>query len=497
MKKYFKVIAFALASLMMFSAVGCKKNIEYQSFYSYYDEEVPNAQKGEDKGDGASQTESSKDNTGTSSKPVSGIVTDKDDIVISDNKGIESKVAKSLAGKTLKMACFNTIKYQSAAFQRTVKAFEAKYDCKVDISYFAFGEEYNNAVRNSIAAKKPYDIAFMHGSWLYDVIAANVYEPLNNSISKEDLLDSNKKGIDLDKSSMLSWNGKIYGVCGYDAVNPMLIFYNKSKFEQAGLEDPRTLYEKGQWTWDKFFDMGSQVVDASNDVWFGEYNFFRVEICATFGGSPFEFSDDGTPYVTIDSDKYIAGLNNIAKLGSGATKIIRTQNQEDQLENFKAGKTYVYTEESDRYISIMEDISKLSAFKRNGENLGVVPLPLGNTNTEKAYPTGWLEAACTPKGANTDYAVAWMQFASTYEDPVTTDQTMFSKEDQAMIDSLLENIIPRLNAFSDSSWSMGSLEWNLCTEAARGNDIAQYVAQYKPQMQSCIDATLSNLSKIK
>ncbi len=594
MTKFKKIAALMLALLMLVTVVGCGQTVTYQSYWSYYEEDVSSdgaddasdevkdtsSEKTDDKDTSSKKTDddtsskktngdtsSKKTNDDTSSKKTSddtsskktddkdtsskaddtddndtsskigininasskkddaddetddnangdvskpentqqtsGITSNDSDSdidasawgIATSDKGIEDRV--DLKGKTIKMLCFSTINYTSASFQRTVKAFESEYGCTVKIDYAAFGSDYTTKLRNSIAANDPYDIAFMHASWSYDTIASNLYEPLNDSITTADLLTKDKKGIDLTKATEISWNGNIYGVCGYRAVNPMIIFYNKVMFQKAfdDEDDPRTLYENGKWTWDKFFELGSQVVDSANDQWFGEFNFFRSEICATYGGNCVTVVD-GIPTVTIDSNKYVEGMKLISKLGSGATKIIRTQTSEDQLENFLAGKTYVYTEESDRYVTIMDRISTLSAFRKNGDNLGIVPFPLGDTNTEGLYPTGWIETACCPKGSNPDLAVAWIKFATSYDDPVTTDKTLMSDEDQAMIDKLLEKINPRRCSYSDSSWAMPALEWNLVTEAARGEDLSVQIAAYKPQMQSCIDATLSNLKKL-
>lgn len=517
-----RIAALVLAVFMVLAVAGCGQQVTYESEWESYYEDVPSEDKttNEDtssktdnkteskKEETASKTESKKENTASKApvanndKANSGITSNQSgDTVdaaawgIKAGKGIEERV--NLKGKTIRMLCFETINYTSAAFQRTVKAFESKYGCKVKIEYAAFGDNYTQKLRNAIAANDPHDICFMHASWSYDTIAANLYEPLNDSITTADLLTKDKKGIDLNKSTEISWNGNIYGVCGYKAVNPMIIFYNKLMFNRDIGEDndPRTLYEKGQWTWDKFFELGSKVVDAANNKWFGEFNFFRVEICSTFGGNVVTIKN-GKPTITIDSEQYIAGMKNISKLGSGTTKIIRAQTSEDQLENFLAGKTYVYTEEADRYIKIMNRIETLSAFKKKASNLGIVPLPLGDTNKAKTYPTGWIETANCPKGSNPEIAVAWTKFASSYDDPVTTDKTLMNKEDQAMIDKLLENINPRRCGYSDSSWALSSLEWNLVTEAARGKDLSVQIAEYKPQMQSCIDATLANLKKL-
>ncbi len=519
MKNFKRIFALMLALLMVFAIAGCGSSTTYESYYEEdgtADGDGSNDTVSDTTSDGANDTTSGKDNkpdggntndTSSNKKPITvqpgiqtGQVGDKIDAskwgIESSSKGIEDKV--NLKGKTLRMLCFSTINYTSAAFQRTVKAFEKEYGCKVKIDYAAFGTEYQTALRNAIAAKEPYDIAFMHASWSYDTIASNLYEPLNGSMTTADLLDKNNKGIDLTKSTEISWNGNIYGVCGYRGVNPMIIYYNKVMFSRDfdAEDDPRTLYENGKWTWDKFFELGSKVVDAANGKWFGGYNFFRVEICSTFGGNCVTVKN-GVPTVTIDSLEYTEGMKNISKLGAGPTKIIETQTAEDQLENFLAGETYVYTEESDRYTKIMDRISTLSAFKKSGNNLGIVPLPLGDTNKNKTYPTGWIETAVCPKGANPDYVIAWAKFWTSYDDPVTTDKTKMGKKDQAMIDDLLKNINPRRCSYSDSSWAMSSLEWNLVTEAARGKDLAPQIAAYKPQMQSCIDATMAALKKLK
>ena len=507
MKKLTRLFALMLALLMVFAIAGCGSSTTYESYYEE-DGDTTSEKDNAPAGDTSSKTDAGNQNDTSSKKPTtnvapgiqSGQVGDKIDVskwgIADSTKGIEDKV--SLKGKTLRMLCFKTINYQSAAFQRTVKAFEKEYDCKIKIDYAAFGNEYTTALRNAVAANKPYDIAFMHASWSNDTIASNLYEPLNGSMTTADLLDKNNKGIDLTKSIEISWAGNIYGVCGYRGVNPMIIYYNKVMFQRDfdAEDDPRTLYENGKWTWDKFFELGSKVVDAANDKWFGGYNFFRVEICSTFGGNCVTIKN-GVPTVTIDSKEYIAGMKNISKLGSGATKIIQTQTAEDQLENFLAGETYVYTEESDRYTKIMDRIGTLSAFKKNGNNLGIVPLPLGDTNKNKTYPTGWIETAVCPKGANPDYVIAWAKFWTSYDDPVTTDKTKMGKKDQAMIDDLLKNINPRRCSYSDSSWAMSALEWNLVTEAARGNDLSAQINAYRPQMQSCIDATMAALNKLK
>lgn len=56
--------------------------------------------------------------------------------------------------------------------------------------------------------------------------------------------------------------------------------FNVQKIKAANLEDPRELYAKGQWTWDKFFEYCKKLTDKEN----GEYGFsgFVGEVATAF-----------------------------------------------------------------------------------------------------------------------------------------------------------------------------------------------------------------------
>ncbi len=56
--------------------------------------------------------------------------------------------------------------------------------------------------------------------------------------------------------------------------------FNVQKLEAAGLEDPRKLYARGEWTWDKFFEYCKKLTDKEN----GEYGFsgFVGEVATAF-----------------------------------------------------------------------------------------------------------------------------------------------------------------------------------------------------------------------
>lgn len=517
-----RITSLLCAMVIVLGLVGCKSNPDEGSQYSYYyeyeqDEEdansndnTDNAQSG-DNAQGSGKDNSTASGNGGSGKkdPSAPIDTNKvgmtapsgntnpADYGIKSGSAIENdqEVRKLLKGRTIKMATFNTAVYEANSFTRMMKAFEKEYGCKIKREIIAF-DKYNERMKDKIlSANESYDIAYIHGYAFFSMIATGAYQPLNNYFTTSDI-GGKKQGLDLDKSVECSWNGKIYGLAHYYSVHPMLFFYNKKMFNDAGLEDPRTLYEQGKWTWEKFQEMGAAVSNSANDQYFGDWTISRPETIASFGASPVKYVN-GVPTVNIDTKEYRAGLQLCQDMLYGNKKIVRTQGAKDPLQNFFQGGSYIYTEEDDRYIAIMNKIGELNAFQKKASNLGIVPYPFGSTNTSKVYPTGWIEVVASPiTSADPRIAVAWQKFVSTYTDPVT-DKNSYSKEDQAMIDKLLVNVLPRRIGFTSATTSMGDHEGNLQSSVVHGTDISKAINQFAPLMQQCITATLTQLEKVK
>lgn len=63
-------------------------------------------------------------------------------------------------------------------------------------------------------------------------------------------------------STLDLWNneGKLYGIPF--STPPMIMYYNKSLFEDAGLETPTELALNGEWTWDKFEETAKSLSEG-------------------------------------------------------------------------------------------------------------------------------------------------------------------------------------------------------------------------------------------
>jgi len=61
-----------------------------------------------------------------------------------------------------------------------------------------------------------------------------------------------------------------------------LIYYNKTMFKQAGLEDPAEMAQKGEWTWDKFRECAIKMTKKGSDGRYLQFGFGAPSASSTF-----------------------------------------------------------------------------------------------------------------------------------------------------------------------------------------------------------------------
>ncbi len=83
-------------------------------------------------------------------------------------------------------------------------------------------------------------------------------------------------------------NGRLYGLSVL--FGGVLIYYNKTLFKQAGLEDPWELYRRNEWTYDKFRIVAKRLTRMQKDGHASQFGFLlptfpmNVPIIRAFGG---------------------------------------------------------------------------------------------------------------------------------------------------------------------------------------------------------------------
>ncbi len=420
-----------------------------------------------------------------------------DNIKIKSGKSVTEGL--NFGGKTFTMAITEEGQYHTASFKRTITAFEKKYNCKIKTVQYAFNE-YNKQITQAIASGKAPEICYAHGSMFPACAIDNLYNPLNDHIVQADLMDNNNPtagGIDLAKTSYFVYKGKIYGTCNYSSVFPVVIYYNKVAMTDkgySGAKDPRKLAENGQWSWNRIIQMGKQLTDKSDDVYFLSNGFSGRSIMLAYG-APIITNKNGVYKENVSSTGYIAGLNLIKQLFVGANSIAEPRGNDgaypyNSYDRMLKGKTYMFTEETSKYLDMAKDVATSNAFERKKSNIGITTMPLGNTNTKKLYPTGWLTAVCSGKGSDERVAIAWETFRSSYVDPVT-DANAMSATDKAFCDSLIKGGIScEVGNFHTSSDDAVGIMMGAGQSVTNGADVAQTIESVKKQVANCIASTV-------
>lgn len=482
MKKILMVMLALVIAIVPLS--GCKKNGDEVSMISVWvDEEgnpVTNGDNTDTDGDNdatASGSTSSGKSNGNGSSNGSG------------NKGGTASATKPVdgkydfGGKTYTMAITDEEQYNTTSFKQMKAAFEKKYNLKIKTTKLVFAD-YNKMVSQKMATGTSYDICYIHGSMFPGCVVGGsvLYNDLTEATNlvKSSVINTNRS------KELFSWDGKLYGVVSDNSCFVHLMYYNKYKFQSAGLEDPRELYEKGQWTWDKIFEQGTQVTKAG-EIFFGHQN----EVANLYGENAY-YLKDGKVYNNIRSANIRKGLELLRKIyvGNDAIGSMSTSSQE-YVDGFKNGLFYIMIEEHSKYPSFAEAAAKSALCGKSVDNVGIVPIPLPAENTSKAYPTGWYTAIASGKGSDPTVAVLWADFSRSYESPVKSKYEL-TGANLALVEKLQAgNTLPvRHGSASNNTTDTGAV-WtnNIITATKNGDDINQLIEKYYPIFNDCIVTT--------
>jgi multiple sugar transport system substrate-binding protein len=137
-------------------------------------------------------------------------------------------------------------------------------DVKIDISPEA---EFTGKMLTQMGGGSFQDVMMFTDRYLPDFAARDVLLDLNPNIKRDDAqYDSKDLNEDLIQSA--SWEGKWLGICDY--TSPIVIYYNKRLFKEAGVEPPK---EKGlSWTFDEFQQLSQKLTrgEGEKKVWASE-----------------------------------------------------------------------------------------------------------------------------------------------------------------------------------------------------------------------------------
>lgn len=119
------------------------------------------------------------------------------------------------------------------------------------------------------------------------------YQPVDDILD----LSSHKWDRTRDLMEQYKLNGKTY--CAFSEVYLLsLMYYRRSVIESAGLDDPRTLFENNNWTWDTFLDMARKFQSTGSDKY----------ACDGYYTDTYFVTTTGTPMVGLQNGKLVNNL---------------------------------------------------------------------------------------------------------------------------------------------------------------------------------------------
>ena len=213
-----------------------------------------------------------------------------------------------LSGQTVSMVIWGSDDRKSA-YEELFADFTAETGINVEITLVEL-ESIITKTSAQIAAGDSYDMVWMSEAMIPQMMNNGLLEDMS---SVRD--DADYDYADLSQSLQANYegpNGEVYAISFTSS--PRVWFYNKDLIAQAGLEDPLTLAQNGEWTYEKLFEYSQAVKDLNNgsygfSIWnYQSPNDWNILLDWTWSNGASFFNEDMTE-CTINTPEGIAALN--------------------------------------------------------------------------------------------------------------------------------------------------------------------------------------------
>ncbi|HOJ92057.1 MAG TPA: extracellular solute-binding protein [Dictyoglomaceae bacterium] len=365
--------------------------------------------------------------------------------------------------------------------------FEKITGAKVKIVYTTW-ENYRPKLSAAILSGSGADVVYIGAGEKPTWMMKKMIIPLNKYINFKDKNLKNAVGLRDSTTNFFTWRGQVYAITNIynDNVFPYILYYNKEKFEMAGLQDPLDLYKKGKWTWDVFFDMGKQLTqDTNGDGKIDQYAYATWAVV-----QPFLYTNDveivkyigGKPVFAMDSPKAYRAFQAVYDMDA-KYKMRPADWWEDPQGRFQKGVTCM------DYWGPWELSGMRTAL---GKKLGIVPFPKGPDGKKKsadmADDGAW---AIASSSKDPELAALWLTYML-----MPTD-----KERDLIVKSQIERVGGKdtYDLLMDAA-TRAQIDpisgipgfWDLINQIDTANP-AKSIKALKPKFQAAIDSILEGL----
>ncbi len=266
---------------------------------------------------------------------------------------------------------------------KAIRQYEEMYGVSVQIMAADY-DTWTTKVLTASASNTPIDVIFGSVSE-YPLFAMKGYtQPVSAYVN----LDSENSSREASEA-FFQFKGELYCAAVAD-VSPLVLYYNKNMISMAGMDDPMTLYESGNWTFDSFRNMCKELTQDTD----GDGNTDRWGLCcwypwAWLGANHTalcNITEAGLYQLYLEAPAVVETLEFVQDMYYNSKW--RGLDGDDIFTSFYQGRNAFLQEYSWSERTILED-------KTAGQfdfEYGVVPTPYGPSNTEKtnvAHASGY------------------------------------------------------------------------------------------------------------
>ena len=258
-------------------------------------------------------------------------------------------------------------KENPTAIAEAMKIWKEVYGVDVEIELVDWDNFTSHLITSVAAGEGPDVMRFVNGrpKWVANNLVATL----------EDKIDMTDKDFDTDyMQEEYAMNGHIYAVnsIGKDMPGGTVLAYNKTKFQNAGIEDPMSLYKKGKWTYSQFVKTAKAMTNAAED----EYGLASYAQLSPSALSIMSLNKNGTINLHLKDEKVIKKFGVIWKIFREDNSARRT---DEYRNSFPLGKDAMAFTTMATYCSMMDTVKKNNISNK----FGVVPAPVWDVVGDK------------------------------------------------------------------------------------------------------------------